>query len=264
MNTANPKDLFRQIAWLEKRIGKHRLITSIDNSLIALWVAERRGEVARGKSLSNAAVNRSVTNPLRRILGRAHRVWGKPVPNINWPAHILPEPKERVREATPDEQEAIFENIRPDYAPALAFAFLTACRLAEIVDLRWNQINWFAQEFTVTGKGDVSRTIPMSAAVQSLLWELKDHHSESVFTYVASRTRDDRIQGNRYPVTYNGLKTAWRRSRGKSGVKDFRFHDMRHTAATGNGEPKTGTTAFGSQRHSNDHQICPCHKRRFT
>lgn len=51
-------------------------------------------------------------------------------------------------------------------------------------------------------------------------------------TYVANRTRDDRIQGNRYPVTYNGLKTAWRRSRSKSDVKDFRFHDMRHTAAT--------------------------------
>ncbi|TIX70864.1 MAG: hypothetical protein E5V25_09225, partial [Mesorhizobium sp.] len=40
------------------------------------------------------------------------------------------------------------------------------------------------------------------------------------------------IKGNRYPLTEAGLKIAMRRAVPKSGVKNFRFHDTRHTAAT--------------------------------
>ena len=229
---SNPKDTFRQIGWLEKRIGANTLITDIDNSLVASLMAQRRGEIVRGKPLSHGAVNRSVHNVLRRILGRADKVWGKPVPSINWAAHKLPEPRERVREATPAEMEELFKAIRYDYAPALAFAFLTGCRLAEIVGLRWQHIDWFNREFTVVAKGNNKHTVPMSQAVHALLWELKDHHTEAVFTYVAKAARDGRARGKRYPVTYNGLKTQWRRCRAKTNVIDFRFHDTRHTAAT--------------------------------
>lgn len=40
------------------------------------------------------------------------------------------------------------------------------------------------------------------------------------------------VRGERYPITYEGLKTAWRRHGArKAGIEDFRLHDMRHTAA---------------------------------
>jgi integrase len=55
-----------------------------------------------------------------------------------------------------------------------------------------------------------------------------------VFTYVAKRTRkrQDLIKGNRYPITYSGLKSAWKRIRADAAVADFRFHDYRHDFAT--------------------------------
>jgi integrase len=61
---------------------------------------------------------------------------------------------------------------------------------------------------------------------------LQGQHSEWVFTYICRRTKDGRIRGERYPVTYNGLKTEWRRHRKRLGIKDFRFHDKRHDFAT--------------------------------
>jgi integrase len=53
-----------------------------------------------------------------------------------------------------------------------------------------------------------------------------------VFTYTAQRTREGRVQGRRYPITYSGIKTAWRRLRKRAGVMGFRFHDFRHDFGT--------------------------------
>jgi integrase len=36
------------------------------------------------------------------------------------------------------------------------------------------------------------------------------------------------VRGERYPITYNGTKSAWERLRADAGVTDFRFHDFRH------------------------------------
>jgi integrase len=41
-----------------------------------------------------------------------------------------------------------------------------------------------------------------------------------------------RVKGERRPLTYNGVKTEWRRLRAKSGVAGFRFHDFRHDLGT--------------------------------
>ena len=74
----------------------------------------------------------------------------------------------------------------------------------------------------------------MSDAIYDLLWSQKDHHPDVVFTYVARRTLKKRglVRGKRYPLTEDGLKTAARRAIAATGIEDFHFHDMRHTAAT--------------------------------
>lgn len=151
---------------------------------------------------------------------------------IEWKDHVLKEPQERVREASPDEEAAIMAAIRGDYAPALRFALPSGCRREEIVGLTWHDVDFFNREFTVTGKGDRSRTLPITDAMHDLLWSLKDHHAQAVFTYVAKPPRPGARRGARQPITMEGFKTEWRRARDRAGVKDFRFHDTRHTAAT--------------------------------
>lgn len=223
---ADPSGPERNLAWLQKQIGRNTLIAAIDNALVARLVAKRRGE-----EVSNATVNRTVVEPLRTILHRAENVWGATVSKIHWQKHRLKEPQERIREASREEEATALAAIPADYAPLLSFAMMTGCRRAEIVGLTWQDVNFFSREFRVTGKGDRSRTIPMTKTVHDLLWSLKDHHSTAVFTFQAQRTRSGRVKGQRYPITAEGLHTVWARHVSPV-MKDFRFHDTRHTAAT--------------------------------
>lgn len=231
-------DQERYLAWLQEVIGRKTPISSISDSDIARAVAKRRGAPVefrnkKGKLTrlphlpSNATVNRAVCEPMR-----AKRDWKQNVKDIEWSVHWLPEALERVREASLTEETTLRNVIRDDYEPALNFAFISGCRRAEIVGLTWAKVDFFNREFTVTGTGDKTRTLPMTDAIFALLWSLKNHHKESVFTYVCQRPRKGQVKGSRYLITIEGFKTAWRRTKNKAGVQDFKFHDTRHTTAT--------------------------------
>ncbi len=223
----NDDDTLRNLDWLESKIVGTTLISTISDATLAKLVAARRSE-----GVSNATVNRTVTEPLRSLLRRAEKTWKQTVQSIEWRDHLLKEPQERVREASREEEAALMAAIRGDYAPALRFAILSGCRRAEIVGLEWTNVDFFNREFTVVGKGDLRRTVPMTKAMYALLWELKDNHPNAVFTYVAKRPRPGMVKGTHCRITMEGFKTEWRRTVGRAKVENYRFHDNRHTAAT--------------------------------
>lgn len=228
----NSADTARSLQWLEENIGRSKMIATITEADLATLVARRRGEKFRKKPVSAATVNRTVTDPLRAILKRARDVWGQSIQRIEWKKHWLKEPQERVREASKDEESVLTAKMRSDYAPALQFAILSGCRREEIVGLTWRNVDFINRTITVTGKGDKTRTFPMTEAIRSLLIPLIEHKSVSVFTYSSRRPRPGQVKGQRYPITMQGFKTEWRRTKGRAKVEDFRFHDTRHTAAT--------------------------------
>ncbi len=236
--------VLRNLDRLKKWIGAETQLEIITDSIIAGLVARRRGErvpirmkngkVKPGKLVSPATVNRTCTQPLREILLRAKNVWKVKVADVDFGRHLLKEPQERVREASHGEEDAILSQLTRGYDDAVHFAFLTGCRRMEILGLEWPHVDFFSRRFTVTGKGNKVRTIPMSDAIFELLWAQKDHHTLRVFTYEAARTKKAEaiVRGKRYPLTEAGLKTAMRRAVPAAGVVNFRFHDTRHTAAT--------------------------------
>ena len=93
--------------------------------LVARLVAQRRGEgVSRhGQPYPDGTPARR-TEP-REALGRG------PAP-IEFRKHMLPQPRERVRELRADEEAALFAALRPDYHPLVRFALLTGCRLPRV------------------------------------------------------------------------------------------------------------------------------------
>ncbi len=98
--------------------------------------------------------------------------------------------------------------------------------------MKWQDIDWGGRTITVHGKGGKIDTIPLTPGLRELLFPLQGHHHEFVFTYVCQRPSDKRVRGQRYPITREGLKTEWRRTKLDAKLVNYRFHDNRHTAAT--------------------------------
>lgn len=227
--------VWSSLAWLMEQLGKNTVLRDIGPAKANDVIAARRG-----MGVSNATVNRTVTELLRRILKRAAKKWEQSVsPDIEWAGMMLPEPKERIREMRDGEETAIWSTMRSDYLPAIAFVLASGCRLSEPVNLLWSHIDWTARTIEIHGKGDKRATIPLSDELRAILAPLRGHHPEHVFTYIGQRTRKNPktkktiTKGVRYPITYEGLKSAWRRHGAlKAKVENLRFHDIRHTAAT--------------------------------
>jgi integrase len=162
------------------------------------------------------------------------KAWGVSFPREpRWRDYWLREPQERVRELVGDEGERRAAATRNDYAPFFAFAHATGLRLNECL-LRWSEVDWGGRQIVKIGKGGRRVTTPITPPVRAILWPLRGHHSEFVFTYVASRTLKGRglVKGQRYPITREGMKTAWRRLRTEAAVESFRFHDYRRNVGT--------------------------------
>jgi integrase len=96
------------------------------------------------------------------------------------------------------------------------------------------EVDWDAAEIRKAGKGGAPAVTTIDATIRAILWPLRGYHPVFVFTYVAQRTLKGKglIKGQRYALTYNGVKTAWQRLRAEAGVEGFRFHDYRHNLAT--------------------------------
>lgn len=241
---AGKANTWRDLERLVEYFGPETFLTEIDDNEVAKLVAWRRGHrVTRTTKrprpkhapplplVSNATVNRSTTEVLKKLFTRA-KAWGAVFPKEpEWKIHWLKEPEERVRELVGDEGDRLDAATRDDYVPFFHFAGTAPLRLNECL-LRWPEVDWGARQIRKRGKGGKLVTAQITPAVREILWPLQGHHPEFVFTYVARRTKGGKIKGQRYPMTYSGVKTAWRRLRRKAGVTDFRFHDFRHDVGT--------------------------------
>jgi integrase len=217
--------------------GKDQLVDEITDDDVAKLVAWRRGQRRWGRKaqplIAPATVNRSTTEVLQKLFCHARRMWKVRFDNEpDWGRHMLREPQERVRELRADEGDRLDENIRADYEPFLSFARPSGQRFKECLLLKWSEVDWTEFVITTQGKGGRAIVIPITSTIASILWPLRGHHPERVFTYVAQRTRAGHVKGQRYPLTVSGAKSQWRRLRKKAGVENFRFHDIRHDVGT--------------------------------
>jgi hypothetical protein len=127
------------LCWIIAALGKDKLLAEISNDDVAKIVARRRGErvvnaardrgrKAAAKLVSPSRVNRSVTEPLRKVLRRARDVWGQPVRAIDWKAHLLKEPAERIRVLREGEEEArVFACLPVQYHPIVRVQMRIVC-----------------------------------------------------------------------------------------------------------------------------------------
>jgi integrase len=147
---------------------------------------------------------------------RERKVTENPVCRVKF----LPEHNIRDRVLTEEEFAKLLEHSPKHLRPILICAYETGMRQGEILCLKWNEVD-LARGFISllpgqTKSGD-GRKIPISPRLKELLEALPKSYSH-VFTY------------NGHGVVW--VKRSFNRAREQAGLKDFRFHDLRHTFVT--------------------------------
>jgi integrase len=174
-----------------------------------------------------------------------------------------------------DENEARTFLIHSEGSPYEALyhlALKTGMRQAEMLGLKWDDVNWEQQSllihqqyqplrtpegigvFTSPKSRSGNRTIPLG---DELIEELKRHRDQQVMVKALAGTRW-KENGLVFPscvgtpTHFSNLSKDFRKIKRMSGLKPFRFHDLRHTAATLMlNKGVAATTVAGILGHSN-------------
>ena len=133
----------------------------------------------------------------------------------------------KIRFLTKDEEAKLFEVLSSNkdylyFIPIVICALQTGMRKGEIINLKWSNID-FDNKFIelLQTKSGKARKIPISDKLMIELCKLKEQKlSEYVFTNPYTKTR--------YVSIHKGFGEVLK----KANIKNFRFHDLRHTAAT--------------------------------
>ena len=112
-------------------------------------------------------------------------------------------------------EEAAKQTKNPHIWPIVVFAIETGMRRDEVLGLRWEHVDLDRRiAFLPITKNGSSREVPLSTKAAQVL--------------TAQRQRND--TSSPFPVTPNGFRLAWDRLRGRAGLSERRFHDLRHEA----------------------------------
>jgi integrase len=228
---AGARNTERQLDYLVDVLGKNTLITDVTTDDVSRLIARRRGDRGRDGGLVSPITVNDTLKRLKAVFSyckdRNVRFDHEP----KWRKLFLPEPEERKRELVDDEAERLAAAAPDDVAPFFAFAAATGLRFSECF-LKWSEVDWNAGQIRKPGKGNRFVVTPITTYVRAILWPLRGHHPEFVFTRIAQRARGARRKGERYPLNAPAANKAWFKLRAQAGVTGFRFHDFRHDVGT--------------------------------
>ncbi|MCW2317247.1 integrase [Rhodoblastus acidophilus] len=237
---AGSDTVWKNLERMVDHFGAATNMADIRDADVAAWVALRRGEKAWGKDktarIQNGTVNRTTVDALRKVFGHARTAWKIRFPDEpTWSNHRLKERETIGAEVKRVDQVAIANKMGDGYRDMWLFALATGLRLAECF-MTWSQIDMGGAKATLVQKGGGERQVILGRAAMAILAAQQGRDETHVFTYVCRRrggknANKKLVLGERYPVTYTGLKSAFRRAVARIGL-NVRFHDARHTVGS--------------------------------
>ncbi|WP_373533073.1 tyrosine-type recombinase/integrase [Vampirovibrio sp.] len=221
-----------QLLWWKDQLGRY-LLKDISPQLIAEYRDKllnepmfKKGE-KKSRMLSNATVVRYLASlSVCFSYGIEDLGWAEsnPVKNVKKPK---PE-RGRVRFLNDQERSQLISEAQTDaYSkhlyPVIILALLTGARLGEIMGLRWQDVDFKRRSvlFEETKNGE-RRRVPLAKPAFRVLEDLnKVRRIDSPFIFA----RED----GKKPYE---IRKQWEKLVSKVNLVDFRFHDLRHTAAS--------------------------------
>lgn len=132
---------------------------------------------------------------------------------------LLPEPKRRVRWITQEQAERLLAELPEHQEAMVRFSLSTGLRKSNVTHLEWSQIDRERRVAWVHPDQAKSRE-PLNDEAMRVLLRRQGKHPVYVFSY-----------RGRAPVRWVNGK-PWRDALKRAGIKNFRWHDLRHTWAS--------------------------------
>lgn len=215
-----------QLQWWERKLGSYVLC-----DITPAKIASCRDELLEG--MTKRGRQRSPSTAVRYIAALSH-VFSIGIKEFGWvessPINKITKPKEpsgRVRFLSDDERERLLNACKASYSPFLyivvVLAISSGMRQSEIMNLTWTQVDLQRKQIILEKtKNKTCRTIPLASLALNLLGE---HLQES-------QLHHNLLFPGKVPGKPVDLRKAWISALKQARIKDFRFHDLRHSAAS--------------------------------
>jgi integrase len=203
------REWFMLSTLLAHPIARKRL-SEVTGSDFAAYRDERLRDIKSG------SVKRELA-PVRHLFEIARDEWGLPIKdNPLAKLQFKGADLRRERRLRPGELDKLIEAARsrknPLIAAIICLAVETGMRRGEILSIRRSDIDAEKRTLLIRQtKNGHSRTIPLPKGALAILQQCDGQ---------------DRV----FPMAPNAFRLAWERVRGRAGIADLRFHDLRHEA----------------------------------
>ncbi len=233
-----------QLLWWKEQLGSYSLA-----EMTPALVAEKRDELFRG--ITYRGTQRSGATVVRYLSALSHaftvaiKEWGWIEDSPMRKVTKLKESRGRVRFLDEEERERLLiackESTNPHLFPVVLIALSTGMRYGEIISLTWPDVDLPRKRVILhETKNGERRAVPIAGQAIELLAQLeKKRRIDTILLFPKLRStpssrilqKDDieRVQKAQKPTQ---LRSPWTIALAKAEIRDFRFHDLRHCAAS--------------------------------
>jgi len=209
-----------QLDWWTERIGRYALA-----DVTPALIVEQRSALTRD-GIGAGTANRYMA-ALSHLFTMCVREWGWLDDTPMRKVQRLKEPRGRVRFLSDDERRALLESCKESTNPhlydAVVLALSTGCRKNEIIHLRWRDVDFERGVIVLHDtKNNERRAVPITGHAFERLQD-RAHIRRIDTDYVFAQDAQ---------VKPADIDRDFARARDAAKIQDFRFHDLRHSAAS--------------------------------
>jgi len=229
----NPTNQKTYLNWWKKEIGAYSL-----SDITTAIIVEKRNELVGSTNKFGRLVGPTTANRYTQALGHVFTIAIKefgwisenPISNIG----KYKESRGRVRCLSDEERKKILaackESENPYLYTIVVLALSTGGRKMEIVGLKWSDIDLDRQRIILQEtKNGERRVLPLQGHAFQLIKQLS---AETIKKEAATGKKCEYVFPSAKACQPIDIRRAWEYSVQKAKLEDFRFHDLRHSAAS--------------------------------
>jgi len=215
-----------QLKWWKKKIGKY-FLADLNAGIIALQRDALSIEKTMGGRMRSPSTVVRYMAALSHVFTIAIKEWewldSSPMIKVSKPK----EPRGRIRFLDNKERQLLLQFCQESECPYLyiivILALATGMRQGEIMNLSWSDVDFKEKKITLKNtKNGETRAVPLVGYA----WDIIHNHAQF------KKTNTSLIFPSKNPQKPISLRHYWCLALSKASIKDFRFHDLRHSAAS--------------------------------